>query len=448
MRSVPRAPRADEAARRDGRRGPRRPRDRFLLETWGASSSRFRRLDWSNFEQELIAPLSRSQLQDVDVCAGAVGTQAPILAHVLRSVGPSSLALNSFCASIFGLCPLPDTTPHKVELSEPPIELESASNGDMLRAQAGAGSRRIAKQWVSTGREPFQVVHISDTHVDRQYKVRRPLAACSRARKDADSGFVRAGRHRLALRQGHLLPRVRPFVEQQEGSQSCWTGASTSSGLLEPQTCELTRTLDSVRRRPSPSLFWALLSPVTDALIPLYSATRRQRSSRASSVPSTGASPFLPAASSLSAVRTLTPRLYSFAPSRSFTIFTGDAMDDAVWESYQPKIEREMHSWHDELPSRSYPVFGNHDVAPVNGFPRSTTGNASSADWVYELAAQDWERWIGRVAAEQVRTMSGCYAAVHPGTSLKIISINTNLWYVQLDRRLPRSKLTMLTFSS
>jgi len=110
-----------------------------------------------------------------------------------------------------------------------------------------------------------------------------------------------------------------------------------------------------------------------------------------------------------------------------------------------------MHSWHDELPSRSYPVFGNQsvsllascarstrtqpfsscsDVAPVNGFPRSTTVNASEADWVFELAARDWEKWIGQDAAQQVRMMSGCYATVHPGTDLKIISLNTNYWCV------------------
>ncbi|KPV74114.1 uncharacterized protein RHOBADRAFT_37989 [Rhodotorula graminis WP1] len=266
-------------------------------------------------------------IQDADVCAGAVGTQAPILAHVLRSVGPSSLALNSFCASIFGLCPLPDTTPHKVNLSDPPFSLSSASSSEILPEQTA----------------PFQVVHISDTHVDREYTVGA----------DADCRKVICCRN--------------------YGPQSVGAHARKPAGPYGADKCD------------SPP---ALVDSVFQAV-------------------------------------------EQFAPNRSFTIFTGDAMDDAVWESYRPKIEREMHSWHASLPTRSYPVFGNHDVAPVNGFPRSTALNASSVDWVYELAARDWEKWVGRAAAEQVRTMSGCYATVHPGTSLKIISLNTNLWYKQ-----------------
>lgn len=123
------------------------------------------------------------QIQDADVCAGAVGTQAPILAHVLRSVGSSALALNSFCASIFGLCPLPDTTPHTVNLTEPPSSRSDPSSSEVRLGQADAVERRTVKHWVSRGREPFKVVHISDTHVDREYQVRRlPAASEVRAR--------------------------------------------------------------------------------------------------------------------------------------------------------------------------------------------------------------------------------------------------------------------------
>lgn len=68
------------------------------------------------------------------------------------------------------------------------------------------------------------------------------------------------------------------------------------------------------------------------------------------------------------------------------------------------------------------------DVAPVNAFPRSTSPSAHASDWVYELTARDWQKWIGHHAANQVRNRSGCYARVHPGTDLKIISLNTNYW--------------------
>jgi hypothetical protein len=74
------------------------------------------------------------------------------------------------------------------------------------------------------------------------------------------------------------------------------------------------------------------------------------------------------------------------------------------------------------------------DIAPVNAFPRaapSLSPPPTSAQWVFDLAAKDWHRWIGRKAAEQVRTKSGCYSRVHPGTRLKIVSLNTNYWYKQ-----------------
>ncbi|GAA5892663.1 hypothetical protein JCM8208_005880 [Rhodotorula glutinis] len=241
-------------------------------------------------------------IQDADVCAGAVGTQAPILAHVLRSVGSSALALNSFCASIFGLCPLPDTTPHTVNLTEPPSSRSDPSSSEVRLGQADAVERRTVKHWVSRGREPFKVVHISDTHVDREYQV------------GADSDCRKV------------------ICCRDYGSASVGVNAREPAGPCDSPPALVDSVFEAVDR---------------------------------------------------------------FAPNRSFTIFTGDAMDDAVWESYRPKIERELRTWHDDLPSRSYPVFGNHDVAPVNGFPRSTSLNASAADWVYELAAQGWEKWVG-----------------------------------------------------
>ena len=72
--------------------------------------------------------------------------------------------------------------------------------------------------------------------------------------------------------------------------------------------------------------------------------------------------------------------------------------------------------------------FSASDVAPVNSFPRSTT-NVSNSTWVFDLSATDWDAWIGDEAARQLAENSGCYSVVHPGTNLKIISLNTQYWY-------------------
>ena len=67
-------------------------------------------------------------------------------------------------------------------------------------------------------------------------------------------------------------------------------------------------------------------------------------------------------------------------------------------------------------------------MSPVNAFPRTTTNTLQDSQWVFDIAAKAWERWIGPEAAQQAATHYGCYAKVHPGTKLKIISLNTQYW--------------------
>ncbi|GAA5995798.1 PPN1 endopolyphosphatase family protein [Rhodotorula paludigena] len=267
-------------------------------------------------------------IQDPVVCFGAVGTQAPILAHVLRAVDADSLAMNSFCSTIFGMCRLPETVPFTVPL---PPEIELGVNTS------------TAARLNSSDREPFQVVHISDVHVDRDYLTG----------SEADCDEV------LCCRS--------------YGPHSLGNNVTFPAGLYGHPNCDTPPALEAS----------------------MFDAVKR------------------------------------IAPNASFSIFTGDVDDSAVWEAFKPKVSNRLHTFYGEMPAVSYPVIGNHDVAPVNGFPRSTSPNASQVDWVYDVAARDWEKWIGSEAAQQVRNSSGCYSRVHPGTSLRIISINTNLWYKQ-----------------
>lgn len=53
-------------------------------------------------------------------------------------------------------------------------------------------------------------------------------------------------------------------------------------------------------------------------------------------------------------------------------------------------------------------------------FPRLDT------QWIYDITAV-WEASIGQNASQTSVINNGCYAAVHPGTNLKIISLNTIL---------------------
>lgn len=88
---------------------------------------------------------------DSDVCEGAVGQQAPAIAHDLRNINPLGQTARKLCDALLGLCQPPDVNPYKVPFPKP-----APTNIQPLIA----------------GRNPpFQVVHFSDVHVDREYTV-------------------------------------------------------------------------------------------------------------------------------------------------------------------------------------------------------------------------------------------------------------------------------------
>jgi sphingomyelin phosphodiesterase len=75
------------------------------------------------------------------------------------------------------------------------------------------------------------------------------------------------------------------------------------------------------------------------------------------------------------------------------------------------------------------------DVAPTNSFPRNTTITTLSSQWDIELFSDTWAKWIGEDGAQLLQATSGCYSRVHPGTNLKIISLNTGFWYKAVGQR-------------
>ncbi|KAM0790378.1 hypothetical protein ACM66B_003260 [Microbotryomycetes sp. NB124-2] len=284
-------------------------------------------------------------IEDEDVCKGAIGTQAPILAHDLRSISLASHAAKNFCSTVFGLCPLQQVIPYSVQFEKPrgvaaawttttPLNNDSHQSRQLVRKH---------KKWVSRGRKPFQVLHLSDVHIDREY-LPGANTICSKVICCRDYGFGSTG----------------PNVEK-------------PAGKFGNKHCD---------------------TPVD-------------------------------------LVRSMLAAVDRLAPHKNFTIFTGDVVESAVWAVNEPNVSTDLHLWNGEMQSPSYPAFGNHDVAPVNAFPRTTSIQAQQAQWVYDIAAKDWEKWIGKQAAKSVATRFGCYSIVHPGTELRIISVNTNYWYKQ-----------------
>lgn len=90
-----------------------------------------------------------TQLEDPDVCAGAIGQQGPILAHSLRGMSTTGSTATKFCEALFGLCQEPAPTPYTMPMP---------------------ARRKPARPVPSCGgKAPFQVIHFSDVHIDRQY---------------------------------------------------------------------------------------------------------------------------------------------------------------------------------------------------------------------------------------------------------------------------------------
>ena len=73
-----------------------------------------------------------------------------------------------------------------------------------------------------------------------------------------------------------------------------------------------------------------------------------------------------------------------------------------------------------------YGTAGNHDSHPANSFVPNAIGHDSQ--WVYDLLSKDWAQWIGQGATNTVE-QTGAYSTKYPYGNLRIISLNTNLYY-------------------
>jgi sphingomyelin phosphodiesterase len=105
-----------------------------------------------DFVSTVTAVCQELGVEDSDVCAGTVAQQGPILANNLREISTTGEMGTKICDAVLGLCQPPAVNPYTVQFPKP--------------APANP------KVWKSSGKAPFQVVHFSDVHIDRQYTAR------------------------------------------------------------------------------------------------------------------------------------------------------------------------------------------------------------------------------------------------------------------------------------
>ncbi|KAM5352777.1 hypothetical protein ACJ41O_005499 [Fusarium nematophilum] len=110
-------------------------------------------------------------------------------------------------------------------------------------------------------------------------------------------------------------------------------------------------------------------------------------------------------------------------------IFTGDIVDHAIWNTSVEQNELEISTAYQHMVevglSPVYGTVGNHEQSPANAIPPTHLG-ISSAQWLYDLVASLWERWVG--PQPEVKAF-GAYSVKHPKSNLRVISFSTNMYY-------------------
>ncbi|KAH1185218.1 hypothetical protein KIL84_017967 [Mauremys mutica] len=116
-------------------------------------------------------------------------------------------------------------------------------------------------------------------------------------------------------------------------------------------------------------------------------------------------------------------------PPFQLAYWTGDLPAHDVWQQSRADQLRALRTLSTLLrkhlaPLPVYPAVGNHEAAPVNGFPPPYVhGNQSSA-WLYGAMAEAWEGWLPPEALETLRVGGFYTLRLRPG--LRLVSLNMN----------------------
>lgn len=270
----------------------------------------------------------REQVQDDDVCVGAVALEGPIIANAFRKVRIGSRTSQLMCITFLGLCDYPAVTPWSVPFPSPK-----------------PATRRPTP---SGRRPPIKVVHYSDIHIDHGYvaganaNCSKPI--CCRSYTESDS------------------PGKNAAPAGPNGDHNCDTPVSLEASM------------------------YAAITKV--------------------------------------------------APDAAFAIFTGDIIDHAVWlTTKEENVAHIDHAYASMAQSGLpfvYGTAGNHEAHPTNAFPPDSAANRA-AQYVYDALSTAWARWIGATSTGNGGTARrfGAYSTKYPGGNLRIISLSTNMYYIQ-----------------
>ncbi|KAI1113687.1 Metallo-dependent phosphatase-like protein [Nemania sp. NC0429] len=117
-------------------------------------------------------------------------------------------------------------------------------------------------------------------------------------------------------------------------------------------------------------------------------------------------------------------------PDAAFSIFTGDIVDHAVWNTTMIQNTLDVTRAYDRMAAAGmlvYGAVGNHEASPANSYPPLAV--SSSMQWLYDVLSSSWTRWVGTRAVDTTRVF-GAFSAKYPRGNLRVISLSTNLYYI------------------
>ncbi|KAG5914896.1 hypothetical protein E4U42_000264 [Claviceps africana] len=116
-------------------------------------------------------------------------------------------------------------------------------------------------------------------------------------------------------------------------------------------------------------------------------------------------------------------------PHAAFALFTGDIVDHGIHNTSKKYnkdiIEHAYSTMHDYI-DIVYGTAGNHEAHPINNFVPGLISNKTQ--WLYDSLSEQWSHEVNNTSSTKTRAM-GAYSTKYPKGNLRIISLNTNMYY-------------------
>ncbi|GAW18908.1 hypothetical protein ANO14919_083910 [Xylariales sp. No.14919] len=128
--------------------------------------------------------------------------------------------------------------------------------------------------------------------------------------------------------------------------------------------------------------------------------------------------------------RSMYEAVQTVVPDAAFTIFTGDIVDHAVWNTTVIQNTLDVTDAYNRMATAGFLVYGtagNHEASPANSYPPLAV--SSSMQWLYDVLSSSWGKWVEPRAVDTAR-MFGGYSTKYRNGNLRVISLSTNLYYV------------------